>query len=213
MKNKKTNKGKIILICLAICISFALMLIPLEEVKVKEEQKSISINELHFNHLPITYNFEIVQTENGYYKCPNTQKERVRKAFEMIKNETDDYLSFKEVEKGDIQIFCYGRKISNSDYFGYTIIEGEGGYEAIGNEITSGILNFYDTLNPQNQRGNCLDLEIHEILHILGFGHIEDENSIMYYLSTYPCKYKIDEEIIEDLKRIYPCHIFKCRAD
>jgi hypothetical protein len=164
------------------------------EQEIVKEERNIYSDNLHFNHVPITYNFEVVPTKNGYYSCPDAQKERTKKAFEMIKNETDNSLSFKEVENNeDIQIFCYGMKISDSSSQWYSMTEGEGGYELLGNEITSGTLNFYDAMSPQNQRRNCIDLELHEIFHILGFNHVDDKNSLMYTEQWGPCKYKIDD--------------------
>ena len=57
--------------------------------------------------------------------------------------------------------------------------------------------------------------EIHEILHTLGYGHVDDEDNIMYYQedsigytiqeegACLGSKKYIDEEIIKDLVNIY----------
>ena len=159
---------------------------------------------VHWNHMPITYNFEIIPSKNGYYVCPDSEKDRLKKAFDLIENKTNGLVLFNEVSSsGDIKISCYGKKITSSFFAGFVVNDGESNYQYQEDEIISATLSFYGQNDIQNNNRNCLDLELHEIFHIFGFEHNKNRNSIMYSSQWGPCKYKIDDYIIEKLKNTY----------
>ena len=57
--------------------------------------------------------------------------------------------------------------------------------------------------NPQNSLNcNWPATELHELMHVFGFNHSMDSNSLMYpYLTS--CNQKLDNSIIEELIRLY----------
>lgn len=151
-------------------------------------------DKLHWRNMPVTFNF-VEQNLYSNIKCQDHQIKRVKQAFIEIESETRGVVLFKEIASGgDIEIYCYG----STGEGGY-MTSGEGGYEAYGNEITRGTLNFYTHRNC----GVWPDVEIHEILHVFGYGHINDEWSIMNPIASHCDLGKIDEEIINDLIETY----------
>lgn len=171
-----------------------------EEIKKSpsdNQDQYLHTNKLHFDHMPITYYFSdpLLTNKKDRKKCPNHQIQRLKKAFSEIETRTEALISFKEVEKeGDIAVNCYG--VATSDQF--HTLSGEGGYKSQENIIISGELNFYVHRNC----GNYPDLELHEILHVFGFNHVDDKNSIMYP-EQIKCDGKVDDLITEELIKIY----------
>lgn len=71
-----------------------------EEVIITDDFYSIS--ELHWLHMPITY--DIINEDF----CTDMELFRIRLAFDIIKNSTDNLMSFNEVNSnGDINISCF----------------------------------------------------------------------------------------------------------
>jgi len=160
-----------------------------------------NVQELHWTHMPITYSFSepnstIGPRDTKNYECPPYQIQRLKDAFNILQNETENKISFEESynEEGDISIYCYKLKAEGGYY-----IEGEGGYNYEGDQILNAEINFYEHLNC----GNWPDVEIHEILHIFGFNHIENKSSIMTPVASRCDRGYIDEGIIQDLINTY----------
>ena len=110
-----------------------------------------------------------------------------------------DFHSVSQGNTGEISITC-SPKQRKSDDTGL-LIAGEGGPTNITitrnfNVITEGqILLLRDSkcLNP--------NVGIHELLHVLGFKHSSNENSIMYAVSK--CSQIITNDIINEINRLY----------
>jgi hypothetical protein len=196
------------------------------------------IDDLHWTHMPITY--YIVNEE----ECGSYEVNKIKRAFDEVENTTYSIISFKKIDKpADIDITCsfiedcYERKIDIQHYGDYytrtvyeTICPHKGGIAGItntkGRKILKatiemiGLAGFAETAGKGASGfyiGSCghPTTEIHEILHTLNYGHVNDENSIMYYQEDTigytvqeegACigkrKY-IDQEIIEDLIEKY----------
>jgi len=171
------------------------------------------IEKLHWDHMPISFSFEDVRelgngenigedigevenvSESERVNCQDYQIDRMREAFGVINNETDGFLFFEEVEdNGDIVINCNALKAD--DIF---IISGHGVYTSRGYVIEKGELNFYTHINC----GSWPDVEIHEILHVFGFNHADDKDSIMNPEQVRCDLGMIDDEIIKELRDIY----------
>lgn len=158
----------------------------------------------HFSHMPISYYME----EN----CVGTEPERIKWGFNILSEQTNNILIFIESNNNsaDIKITCYpNQKIEAED--DETIITlGLGGYSHIGNVITEGTLEFF-SVRENSYPSSCMyfpSLEIHEILHVLGFDHnFEDPNSIMApEIEEDYCQDEIDKDILFTLRKIYsPC--------
>ena len=194
------------------------------------------LDDLHWTHMPITY-FIVNEEECGSYEA-----NKIKKGFDAIENVTEGVVSFKKIDMfADIDITC--SFIENCYKYEVDIREEEGivyRYETIcshkkgiasikninGNKILKadiemiGLAGFAETTGKGSSGfyiGSCghPTTEIHEILHTFGYGHIDDEDSIMYYQEDAigftiqeegACVGKrkyIDQEITEDLIEKY----------
>lgn len=176
------------------------------------------VEETHFTHLPITYSLDLDRRGDDY----SEQENSIREAFQIIEDQTDQVVYFKEVSssKADIKIHGYISSKGDGEYF----VEGEAGVvDNITNQAISSEVNFYSsTVHWYNQATGetgiahnyryykCPDfplVETHEILHALGFGHVgTNSNQVMLPFDN---KYqscaitRIDNGTINCLKYIY----------
>jgi len=155
------------------------------------------IDEIQWDHMPVSYKF-VENDINSSGFCSGEKRSKIQMAMALINDKTDDSVLFVETNlDADINVFC--REIN---FDGFSIAEGEADYDFVGLEIVSGVLNFYDIIDWKRE-SDCLDLELHEILHVLGFEHSEEKTSIMYFKNSGVCKNKVDEDILDELIRIY----------
>ncbi len=154
-------------------------------------------NKFYWDHIPLTYSLLDLKIKNNS-NCSQSQILRIRKAFEIIENSTKEKIKFKEnfeFEKVDIKIYCQGVKFDSINY----LDEGKTKYNVRNNQIRYGEINFYNHLNC----GDWPDTEIHEILHLFGYEHINNPQSIMNPESEICDLNKIDDWIIKDLVENY----------
>ena len=181
------------------------------------------IEEMHFEEVPIRYYLDVNSsfTYAPYFGAKNItingndkyKEKRILNAIKIIEEETKDLITFERVNSTeDAKILIYGLPPLAEE--GFFIIEGEAGpIEFSDNQIGYSQVNFYSTdmggytAWNYGQCSNFPTVEIHEILHAFGLGHIYDSDSrIMYPLKlTYKnCKInEIDNETIYCLKKIY----------
>ncbi len=196
------------------------------------------LEDLRWDHMPVTYKI-INEKECGTY-----EPAKIRRAFLEIEESTDRIVFFEEVDSSpDIEISCsfiedcYEKTIDVENYGSFyttyeteTICEHDAGYAEITDysddkilkaEIEFvGLAGFRETDNKGASGflvGTCghLNTELHEVLHVFGYEHTNDENSIMnpygegslYKLrekdDCIGSKKEIDEEIISCLKYTY----------
>ncbi len=151
---------------------------------------------MKFNHNSISYEIDSA--------CSEEKNQRMIEAFNELENKVG-IISFYPVSiEPDIEVSCSEReKLSvQKDYF----IAGEGGAKEIiqtrrYNVITNGIVLLHG--NPHGfYKCEWPNIELHELLHVFGFDHSQDKDSLMYrYLES--CDQKLDEGIINDLKQLY----------
>lgn len=138
-----------------------------------------------------------------FFECDQTKKQRVLNAFSIVSSETQ-IISFYETnseEDAKIKIYCSDvKKPTRNNSF----VAGEGGPDSLINLslyplINSGQIYLYGT-KGQNECASPI-VEIHELMHVFGFDHLQDKASILYpYVS---CEQKITPEIVSELKRLY----------
>lgn len=183
----------------------------------EESQDNFSeIDELHWNHMPITYSFS--------ESCVGPIVPRIEWAFQIIENNTNKLVNFNEIENnGDITFICYPEQ--NKEAVGYDLTEytfGQSAPNIDGSVIKDAEIEFWSV--TENTRptscSNFPRLEIHEILHAFGFDHILNntytimhpyggssciarDDTITYNGKTFMPEDKIDEEIVSCLKYIY----------
>jgi len=146
---------------------------------------------MKFNHNIITYYIDS--------SCSDEKKLRIEEALNILEESVSE-ISFNEIINGDIEITCE-KKNTPSDSQGY-FIAGEGGPTSVINAslfyiIEKGtVLLFYD-------KAVCdyPNIELHELLHVFGFGHSENKESIMYPVSS--CNQVLTSDIANELKRLY----------
>ena len=140
----------------------------------------------------------------SYYINPNcnlNKKSRMKQAFSRIESETKNLLSFyKESEaNADILVGCSADSYEKEENI---FVAGEGGPTRIVNSsmpvITKGKVLLYN-----ESRAICDQplLEIHELMHVFGYDHIDNEKYVMYpYLN---CEQEINPELISHMIKIY----------
>lgn len=162
-----------------------------------EKENYSKNNKFYWDHMPLTYSFLNLKNKNNS-NCSNSQILRIKKAFKIIENSTKEKVRFKEnikFENEDIKIYCRGVKFDSINY----LDEGKTKYNVRNNQIRYGEINFYNHLNC----GDWPDTEIHEILHLFGYEHINNPQSIMNPESEICDLNKIDDWIIKDLVENY----------
>lgn len=162
----------------------------------------------YWESIPINYYFSMENPCND-----NARRWNIQKAFRIIKQATNGTVQFQEKETNNaIEISCYeeyGEYVSqeiNGEivYSTGAITAGEGGIVSyVGEkEIINASILLYEQ-NPNYKSCNTYpSTEIHEILHALGFGHIDNNRSIMSPTAYYLC-IELDSEIINCLQHIY----------
>ncbi len=178
-----------------------------ESFKINVEKPKLEIGNLSyevkqfypnmkFNHNSISYKIDSA--------CSEKKKSRMIEAFDELSDKVGVINFYPVFENPDIDVSCSeDEKLSvEEDYF----VAGEGGAKEIiqterYNVITQGIILLYG--NPHKfYECEWPNIELHELLHVFGFQHSKDENSLMYpYLKS--CDQKLDNCIINDLKKLY----------
>ncbi len=137
-----------------------------------------------------------------YDDCNSEKKGKIELALAIISNETE-ILSFYEKNYNDaqIKISCSIEKRGKGNN---TFIAGEGGPSKMLNLsvyplIIEGEVFLYET--EQRKKCDYPNVEIHELMHVFGFDHMNDPDSILYPYSS--CSQRLTEEIISEIKRIY----------
>lgn len=178
-------------------------------IQTLPELKNSSFGSVHqfypnmkFNHNNITY---LIHAD-----CPVDKTEMMKNAFNLLSEETI-VINFTSVEDNpdiipDVEVICSPEEKYNAGEGTDFFVAGEGGAKEIVqtgryNVINKGVILLYG--NPQNAiQCTWPNTELHELIHVFGFDHSQDENSLMYpYLSS--CDQKLDDSIINELIRLY----------
>lgn len=203
----------VILICILLILSYILYLnLPGEPqtiyFTVDGENITLSRNgnfteatqfypNMKFNHNAISYMLDPTCTEDEIKGMIN--------AFNVLSDNVSQLDFYSVSENGDIEVICSEDKpkVLKEDHF----IAGEGGAKEIistgkYNVINSGIILFYENNKMRTLDCEYPNVELHELMHVFGFNHTDNPNSLMspYLLS---CDQVLDDSIIRDLKRLY----------
>lgn len=151
-------------------------------------------------------NMRFAKSDLNYYfypGCSSNKESRMKEAFNIISTQTG-IITFTEktnFEEADIKIFCseVKKEIQPNQF-----IAGEGGPDEFLNSslyplIVSGEVLLYDTL--YKDKCDYPLVELHELLHVFGFDHINDKTSVLY--PYYSCNQKLDSTIVNEIKRLY----------
>jgi len=150
-----------------------------------------------FNHNSISYKINP--------DCDEEKKERMLSAFNELSAKVNTISFYESSDEADIDIACSKEAESLEKLEEGFFIAGEGGAREVVkteryNVITSGVILLYET--KKGIKCQWPNVELHELLHVFGFAHSEDENSLMAPLLE-SCEQKLDESIIDELNRLY----------
>lgn len=131
--------------------------------------------------------------------CSQNRKQRIRESFNILENETGILTFVEENENGKISIECDETKKRTAQSH---VKLGEGGVNEIVKVDDLYIINRGKITYFHNE-DTCAypNVEIHEILHVLGFKHAPNPLNIMYNFSN--CNQRIPNEIKEEIQRLY----------
>lgn len=148
---------------------------------------------MRFNHNQISYFIN--------NKCSSEKSQSMERAFSIISEKTG-VLSFSQTFSEDAADILVGCSADSYEKEKNIFIAGEGGPTNITNSsypvITKGKILLYS-----EEGANCEQplLEIHELIHVLGYNHINKSNDIMFpYLD---CAQQINDDLIEHIKKLY----------
>ena len=170
--------------------------------------------ELEFTANPRNYDFNIGNNSNSsmqfypnlryqdkeityrIFNCEKKKNQDMRDAFDYLENLT--ILDFQEVDSGEeIYVTCNETTRFQKNMF----IAGEGGPTWT---VRAGLYNVIfkgEILLISDSQCEKPNVAIHELLHALGFNHSNNENNIMYPISS--CKQTIGEQIPELINNLY----------
>ena len=151
---------------------------------------------MKFNHNSISYEIGL--------DCSGEKRGRMIEAFNDLALRVGLISFYEVIGESDIEISCSNDRKESIDKEHF--IAGEGGAKEIVqtgryNVISDGIVILHG--NPHGSLDcDWANVELHELVHVFGFGHSEDSKSLMYpYLES--CEQELDESIINELKRLY----------
>jgi len=154
-------------------------------------QLSMFLPNMRFDTNSISYSF---------IECDRNSQDRMKLAFQIISDETKDII-FYENQFPKIAIYCAQQKDEQRNT---TYVAGEGGpNKVIISDLYPLIVDGKIYLYKQVNKKNCEYpiVELHELMHVFGFDHINKTNEILYpYVN---CDQRITSDIIDELKRLY----------
>ena len=163
------------------------------DISTKSEVSQFEKN-MRFNHNSLSYKF--------VSECPQDKIDKMLEAFSIIHQKTAIIFFYETVKTPDIEITCSSELLEKEKNI---FIAGEGGPTKFTNDTIYPLI-FQGTIllyKPLYETEDCDEpvVELHELLHVFGFEHLNNSNSIMYpYLS---CNQKLDKEFIEYLIELY----------
>jgi len=131
--------------------------------------------------------------------CGTKKNMEIQEAFSILESRTILDFYTAPQEEAEITIFC-SEIAPGSKGQGY-FVAGEGGPTEVINTTLYGVIFSGKVSFFRDERCNKPNIAIHEILHVLGFDHNDNPNSILF--PTLNCAQTIDDSIIKDINALY----------
>lgn len=128
--------------------------------------------------------------------CSQEKKDRMIQAFFRLENETP--IIFYSASIGNVLVNCRETEAPKN---GDTFIAGEGGAKTIIKTDKFNIIEQGEILLLYQKACNNYNVELHELLHVLGFKHSDNKESLMYNISE--CNQRLTQDIVDELKKLY----------
>ena len=172
------------------------------------ETQSLSNTQQFYHNMKFNHNEISYRVNND---CSEEQSKRMELAFKELSGMVGEITFYSTGFSPDIEVSC----TNEINYNGYDMeenieknyfIAGEGGAKEIVETgryyiITNGIIFLYEG-NKKWIKCPHPNIEMHELLHVFGFDHLDDKKSLMYpYLTS--CDQTLDDSIINELKKLY----------
>ena len=145
-------------------------------------------------------NMRFIQTNLSYRieeNCSVQKKNDMKKAFEFMQNRT--VLSFYPVSSGEeITVTCDNSEVPSGNGL---FVAGEGGPTKIIQDESFYIIESGKILLLKNSECQNPNVDVHELLHVLGFAHSKNQNNLMYPVSD--CSQEIGNQIPDEINRLY----------
>lgn len=183
-----------------IALLFFYWVIPTDVIEFGEPKSSnFNLNETLGQQMQFYENMRFETPRISYRvdsDCTLSKRGEMEEAFEMVENLT--ILEFYPVvESEQILVSCQSKNKVKEGMF----IAGEGGPVNITGGENFNVIYEGQILLIKNSNCERPNVQIHELLHVLGFNHSENSNNIMYPVSK--CKQTIGEDMIEEINRLY----------
>lgn len=148
------------------------------------------LENMRFDHDNISYSIE--------GSCSEARADYMKESFGILSSQVKEISFYKTSNNADIEISCSERYPRvNNNFF----IAGEGGPVEIQkngrfNIIKNGVIYLYREETCKNP-----SVEIHELLHVFGFAHSNDNANVMYNVTS--CHQEISSDMIKTLINLY----------
>lgn len=189
----------LIFIVIVISLLALYWFIPFSDAEFLVQQLSSNENApLSAQALQFYPNMRFVDNQITYkiYDCPLQKRDDMLRALNTVQDQT--VLSFSSTDANEeISIYCEQTNKIEEGLF----IAGEGGPTNITKTGEYNLIATGKILLLRNANCPQPNIAIHELLHVLGFDHVEDSKDIMYPVSR--CDQEISQSTIEQINALY----------
>lgn len=192
------------IVLLMTAIWFFYNMVPGEPVSFGNFQMNeVGVPEVEYGDTPVFLeNLRFRDGQITYWiqgSCPLYRQERMNQGFEKLEEEMS-FLTFSQVSESDaeIKVGCSEDYLESRDR---RFVAGEGGPTKIINTTIFNLILEGKILLYKEVKCDYPVVEVHELLHVLGFGHVNNPSSLMYNFSD--CDQRITSDMVSTLQRIY----------
>ena len=152
-------------------------------------------------------NMRFDHTNLSYFpdsSCSGERVVRLEEAFSILEQRTGILNFFRGDENSDVTVTCSDEELKQEENMfiaGMGGAEGELPFTGIYYLIPKGNVILYQDIGCDMPL-----VELHELLHVFGFNHSTNENSVMYPVAS--CNQVLTNDIITELKRLYSIPAF-----